>query len=159
MNRQGPGLLAAARRTLGMTLESYQESRGLVLPMLVWIGACLLVILGLGLPAPLEPAGALAASFSFGGVCLVLSLAAMALGAWALAADRSSGFCGMMMAKPLSGPSYFLGRFLGLAFRLTAMALIAGLVCGSALALLAPDITFSRVLAPEQRFPTSVWIA
>jgi hypothetical protein len=150
MNR-GPGplkrILPAIR---AMATLTFRESRSPLLTLLILLGGLLVAWAGLRLPSPLEGPNTLAGAFFFGGISLVLILLAMVSGAHAMAADRGSGFHGFLLSKPLSGPVYFLGRFAGLAARLTLTVLLAMLLGGAFLQLLAPELAFSTVQVADR---------
>jgi hypothetical protein len=135
-------------RVLAMARESFRESRGCLPPLIAVGGSLLLAVIGLRLPPPMEAAGPPAAAFFHGGLSLIMSLAAMAYGASAVAADRQSGFSDVLLAKPLTGPVYFLGRYLGLSFRLTL--LLAGAVLLGGLLLLFADTKHARVRSADR---------
>jgi hypothetical protein len=133
-----------------MAILTFRESRSPLLMLLILLGGLLIAWAGLRLPAPLEGPNTLAGAFFFGGISLVLILLAMVIGAHAMAADRGSGFHGFLLSKPLSGPVYFLGRFAGLAARLTLTVLLAMLLGGVFLQLLAPGLAFSTVQVADR---------
>lgn len=147
-------------RILAMARESFNESRGYLPPLIALVGSLLLAVIGLRLPAPMEAGGPPAGAFFHGGLCLIMSLAAMAYGATAVAADRQSGFSDVLLAKPVSGPVYFMGRFAGLALRLTLTLASAVLLGALLLHLLSPDTKFAKVssadrfsMAPSMNLP------
>lgn len=135
----------SVQRIFALAMETFRETRGVVLPALVTAGGALLVLIGFRLPPPLEKEGALSGAFFFGGLSLVLAFIAVSFGAWTLASDRRGGFFDFIRSKPLSGAAYYLGRFLGLAARITWLVLLAFLFGGVLIAVIAPDVTFSNV--------------
>ncbi len=132
-------------RIPALAAETFRETRGAAPFLLVLSGGALLSLIGLRLPKPLEEEGSLAVAFLFGGITLVLGLLGIAWGAWSLAADRSTGFRNVLLSKPLSGAAYFIGRFLGLAARLTIMAFAVLAFGGLVFQVLAPELKFSRI--------------
>lgn len=139
----------SVQRIFAMAKETFRETRGVVLPALVTAGGALLVLIGRGLPPPMEKEGALSGAAFFGGLSLVLAFIAVSFGAWTLAADRRGGFLDFIRSKPLSGVAYYLGRFLGLAARITWLVLLAFLFGGVLIALITPDVKFSNARVAE----------
>jgi len=139
-------------RISGMALETFRESRGPGLPIVIAVGGILLALIGKSLPPPLGTEGSLAGAFYFGGISAMLSLVGLAMGSAALAQDRNLGFYGMLISKPIPGSVYFLGRFLGLSLRLTLFALGAALLGGCLLSLLSPGSGYAPVEGANRFF-------
>lgn len=140
---------APLKSIAAMALESYRASRGFLLYGIVVVAGLLLVLAGEGLHAPLDRSLSLAGPVCHGGLCLIASLLAMALGAFSFHHDRQTGFGELLEVKPFSGTIYFLGRFLGLAARLTLVYAAAVVAAGLFLTLVSPDTRFAEADAAQ----------
>ena len=127
-----------------MVRETIEEYRGWILPLLVLASGGAVLAVGMRITSPLSSEGGLAPAFFHGGLTVIMILAAIIHGASALAGDRVSGFEQWLKAQSLPGGAYFLGRYLGLAFRLTIITLACALPAGAILAVINPDLEFAR---------------
>jgi len=132
------GISAVARETY---LETGSKGLMIILPL----ASLLLLMAGMSIPSPMGREGSMGPVFFHGGITLVLSMTGMAYGAWILRTDKSSGFHEIMLSKPISGSEYFLGRFVGLAFRLTVVTFTSFFLCGAAIVMFSPGTSFFTV--------------
>lgn len=130
--------------------ETQKESRGFTPPLLAVGSGLAFVLVGRNIPTGLEAPGSLAAAFAFGCTCMVLGIMALAFGAWTLARDERSGFAGVLLSKPASGAAYFIGRFMGIAIRLTLILFLALAVNGLLLQWMEPETRFFETEAAER---------
>lgn len=151
-----PGRAGGAAPPAGivaMAAVTVREGRGIALPLLFLAGAVLFFAAGRALPSPMGAEGGLAGTFLYGALTLTAGALAAALGAARCAEDRRRGFRDLLFSTPLSGPAYFMGRFLGLAARITFLYGGALLAAGGLL-LLAPGAGYFHA-SPAVRVETS----
>jgi len=141
-------VVQAPRQIAATVLMTLFQNRGWWQWIVLAAGGGFALILGSWLPTSGGSIGGLEACIVHVVSSLLLTTIALTLGARALAGDRAGGLSDLVMSKPLSGASFYIGRFGGLALRLGAAALLVALVGGSALAVLSPRGAFFQVTEP-----------
>jgi len=131
-----------------VALETIQQGRGLSLWLVIALGGAAALWAGFGLSGESGESSSLTAFCFYNGLSILLFAWAMAAGARGLAGDRTSGLGDLIQSRPLSGSAYYLGRFAGLAARISVAAFLAAAAGGVALSLLEKETGYPMVVEP-----------
>jgi len=134
---------------IATAIQTVRQTRGPTLWTVVGLGSVLAVAGGAVLTGA-GGGGDLKALLFHGALCLLLTVAALAAGARALAGDRASGRRDLLGAQPIFAPAFFLGRFAGLALRFGLAAVVLAALGGVVLSLTGGQRAFLRVTEPSR---------
>lgn len=137
-------------QTAAVALETVQQERGFSLWLVAALGGAAALWAGFGLSGGNGAGESLTAFCFYNAMSFLLFAWAMATGARGLAGDRASGLSDLVQSRPLAGTAYFLGRFAGLAARLSIAALLAAALGGLALLLLEGEKGYREVVQAER---------